>query len=199
MKRFTLYLVWLCACALSSAQAADPQTDKEKLSYALGAFFGQTVSRQDMDLDIPAFLQAVEDVLSGAQTRLRGEEMQQILSDYQAREQQQRAAVADRNKQEGARYLAENKQQEGVRTLASGLQYKILKAGAPLIGVQCHPVEPAQANRRIMPIKFAEPCRQWPVQPSGLSSRVNSISSLALASSDGTGFSRSKIKFLRRS
>ena len=55
MKRFTLYLVWLCAVALSSAQAADPQTDKEKLSYALGAFFGQTVSRQDMDLDVPAF------------------------------------------------------------------------------------------------------------------------------------------------
>ena len=92
MKRFTLYLVWLCGVVLSSAQAADPQTDKEKLSYALGAFFGQTVSRQDMELDIPAFLQAVEDVLSGAQTRLSGEQMQQILSDYQTREQQQRAA-----------------------------------------------------------------------------------------------------------
>ena len=130
MKRFTLYLVWLCAGVLSSAQAADPRTDKEKLSYALGAFFGQTVSRQDMDLDIPAFLQAVEDVLSGAETRLSGEQMQQILSDYQTREQQQRAAAADRNKQDGARYLAENKQKEGVRTLASGLQYKIIKAGA---------------------------------------------------------------------
>ena len=130
MKRFTLYLVWLCAIALGSAQAADPQTDKEKLSYALGAFFGQTVSRQDMDLDIPAFLQAVEDVLSGAETRLSGEQMQQILSDYQTREQQQRAAAADRNKQDGARYLAENKQKAGVQTLPSGLQYKILKAGA---------------------------------------------------------------------
>lgn len=130
MKRFTLYLVWLCGAVLTSAEAADPQTEQEKLSYALGAFFGQTVSRQNMELDIPAFLQAVEDILSGAETRLGGEEMRQILSDYQTREQQQRAAAADRNEQDGIRYLEDNKRKEGVKTLPSGLQYKIIKAGA---------------------------------------------------------------------
>ena len=130
MKRFTLYFVWLCGAALASAEAADPQTEQEKLSYALGAFFGQTVSRQNMELDIPAFLQAVEDILSGAESRLGGEEMRQILSDYQTREQRQRAAAADRNQQDGVRYLADNKLKEGVKTLASGLQYKIIKAGA---------------------------------------------------------------------
>ena len=95
MKRFTLYLVWLCAVVLSSAQAADPQTDKEKLSYALGAFFGQQVNQANPELDIPAFpeldipafLQALEDVLSGAQTRLSGEQIQQIFSDYLTGEQ----------------------------------------------------------------------------------------------------------------
>ena len=130
MKRFTLYLVWLCGAVLASAEAADPQTEQEKLSYALGAFFGQTVSRQNMELDIPAFLQAVEDILSGAETRLGGEEMRQILSDYQTREQQQRAAAANRNEQDGLRYLEDNKRKEGVKTLPSGLQYKIIKAGA---------------------------------------------------------------------
>lgn len=130
MKRFTLYLAWLCGAVLASAQAADPQTEQEKLSYALGAFFGQTVSRQNMELDIPAFLQAVEDILSGAETRLSGEEMRQILSDYQTREQQQRAAAANRNEQDGIRYLEDNKRKEGVKTLPSGLQYKIIKAGA---------------------------------------------------------------------
>lgn len=130
MKRFTLYLVWLCGAVLTGAQAADPQTEQEKLSYALGAFFGQTVSRQNMELDIPAFLQAVEDILSGAETRLSGEEMRQILSDYQTREQQQRAAAANRNEQDGIRYLEDNKRKEGVKTLPSGLQYKIIKAGA---------------------------------------------------------------------
>lgn len=129
MKRFTFYLVWLCGAVLASAEAADPQTEQEKLSYALGAFFGQTVSRQNMELDIPAFLQAVEDILSGAETRLGGEEMRQILSDYQTREQRQRAAAADRNKQDGVRYLEDNKRKEGVKTLPSGLQYKIIKAG----------------------------------------------------------------------
>ena len=130
MKRFTLYLVWLCGAVLASAEAADPQTEQEKLSYALGAFFGQTVSRQNMELDIPAFLQAVEDILSGAESRLSGEEMRQILSDYQTREQQQRAAAANRNEQDGLRYLEDNKRKEGVKTLPSGLQYKIIKAGA---------------------------------------------------------------------
>lgn len=130
MKRFTLYLVWLCGAVLASAEAADPQTEQEKLSYALGAFFGQTVSRQNMELDIPAFLQAVEDILSGAETRLSGEEMRQILSAYQTREQQQRAAAANRNEQDGLRYLEDNKRKEGVKTLPSGLQYKIIKAGA---------------------------------------------------------------------
>ena len=130
MKRFRRHLIWLFGAVLVNTHAADLETDKEKLSYSLGIFFGQTVSRQDMELDIPAFLQAVEDSLSGAETRLSGAEMQQILSDYQRQEQQQRAAQANRNRQDGARYLEENKQKAGFKTLPSGLQYKIIKAGA---------------------------------------------------------------------
>jgi len=112
-----------------SAQAAKIETDKEKLSYSLGLFFGQSVTRQDMDLDTPAFMQAVEDVLTGAEKKMTLDEMQQILSDYQKKEQQERVAHANNNKQDGIKYLAENKKKEGVTELESGLQYKVIKSG----------------------------------------------------------------------
>lgn len=112
-----------------SAYAAKVETDTEKLSYSMGIFFGQSVSRQNMDLDTPAFLQAVEDVLNKNELKLDKEEMQQILSDYQKKEQEERATQAVTNKVEGEKYLAENKNKEGVTTLESGLQYKIITAG----------------------------------------------------------------------
>ena len=52
-----------------------------------------------------------------------------------------------------------------LRGRATQMDNSVIQGRAPLIGVQCRPVEPAQAKRRIMPIKFAKPCRQRPVQP----------------------------------
>ncbi|MCZ6804655.1 MAG: FKBP-type peptidyl-prolyl cis-trans isomerase [Proteobacteria bacterium] len=112
-----------------SAQAAKIETDKEKLSYAMGFFFGQSVTRQDMDPDTPAFMQAVEDILTGAETKMTKDEMQQILSDYRKKEQQERVAHANNNKQDGIKYLEENKKKTGVTELESGLQYKVIKSG----------------------------------------------------------------------
>ncbi len=112
-----------------SAHAAKVETDIEKLSYSMGIFFGQSVSRQNMDLDTPAFLQAVEDVLNKSELKLDKEEMQQILADYQKKEQEERSTQAVTNKVDGEKYLAENKTKEGVITLDSGLQYKVITAG----------------------------------------------------------------------
>ncbi len=112
-----------------SANAAKIETDIEKLSYSMGIFFGQSVSRQNMGLDTPAFLQAVEDVLNKSELKLDKEEMQQILSDYQKKEQEERSKQTISNKVDGEKYLAENKTKDGVTTLESGLQYKIITAG----------------------------------------------------------------------
>ena len=109
--------------------AAKLESDLEKLSYSMGIFFGQTVSRQQMNLDTPAFLQAVEDVLNNSELKMDKEEMQQILADYQKKEQEQRAVQATSNKAIGEKYLEENAKKEGVVTLDSGLQYKIVTAG----------------------------------------------------------------------
>ena len=84
---------------------------------------------QGMELDNPAFLQAVEDVLSNSELKLSKEEMQQILSDFQKKEQEELAAAASNNKASGEKFLAENKSKDGVKTTESGLQYKVVTAG----------------------------------------------------------------------
>ncbi|MCG8379554.1 MAG: FKBP-type peptidyl-prolyl cis-trans isomerase [Proteobacteria bacterium] len=122
-------ILLLFSLSIPNVYAAKVETDKQKLSYAMGVFFGQSVSRQDMDLDITAFMQAVEDILKGSELKLSRSEMQQILSDYQKKEQEQRVAQANDNKQNGIKYLEQNKKKDGVVALPNGLQYKIIKEG----------------------------------------------------------------------
>ena len=112
---------------ITNTYAVKIETDLEKLSYSMGIYFGQTVNSQEMEIDIPAFMQAVEDVLNNAEKKMTDDEMKKILSTYQKMEQDQRAAESDSNKIKGKKYLAENKDKEGVITLPSGLQYKIIK------------------------------------------------------------------------
>ncbi len=122
-------LVLILSFTFMQVHAAKVETDLEKLSYSMGVFFGQTVSRQNMDLDTPAFLQAIEDILNSKELKLDKAEMQQILSDYQKKEQEERLAKSNSNTTAGENYLAENKKKEGVVELDSGLQYKIINAG----------------------------------------------------------------------
>ena len=101
---------------ITNTYAVKIETDLEKLSYSMGIYFGQTVNSQEMEIDIPAFMQAVEDVLNNAEKKMTDGEMKKILSTYQKMEQDQRAAESDSNKIKGEKYLAENKNKEGVIT-----------------------------------------------------------------------------------
>jgi len=107
--------------------ALEIETDEQKLSYSMGIFFGQTVIRQEMEIDIPAFMQAVEDVLNKSEKKLSDDEMQKIINTYQKKEQDKRVALSGNNKVDGERFLVENRNKEGVVVLPSGLQYKIIK------------------------------------------------------------------------
>jgi len=129
MKLLKYTFALILSITFINAHAAKVETDLEKLSYSMGVFFGQNVAQQNLKLDIPAFVQAVEDILSGAEAKMSPDEMQQVLSNYQKKEQDERAAQANDNKLDGGKYLAENKKKEGVIELESGLQYKVIKAG----------------------------------------------------------------------
>jgi FKBP-type peptidyl-prolyl cis-trans isomerase FklB len=129
MNIFKSTLVLILSFSFMPAHAEKVESDLEKLSYSMGIFFAQSVSRQGMELDTAAFIQAIEDTLNNNELKLNKDEMQQILADYQKKEQEELAEQAGSNKASGEKYLADHKKKEGVVTLDSGLQYKIIKAG----------------------------------------------------------------------
>ena len=79
--RFTVFI--FLYPIITNVYAVKIETDLEKLSYSMGIFFGQSVNRQEMEIDIPAFMQAVEDVLNNAEKKLTDDEMQKIINAYQ--------------------------------------------------------------------------------------------------------------------
>lgn len=130
-KVFLCFLLTIFSLSTASVwAAAELNTEKQKLSYALGAYFSQGISQQGVDMDIPAFMQAVEDVLNKAQLKLSDEELQAVLTQYQEKLANERNASANNNKAAGENFLAENGKKEGVTTLPNGIQYKVLKEGS---------------------------------------------------------------------
>lgn len=115
--------------SLSVYADAELSSDKQKLSYAMGALFSQNLDQKQLELDIPAFLQAIEDSLKNAEPKMTTQEMQEILTKFQEEESKQLAALAEKNLADGKKFLEENKGKEGVTELPSGLQYKIVSEG----------------------------------------------------------------------
>lgn len=102
------------------------KTDKDKLSYALGADLGSQLRKQSVDVDPALFSKGLGDALSGSQMLLNEKEVFTAVIGLQTSLRQKAVAV---NKKAGDAFRTENAKKDGVVTLPSGLQYKILKAG----------------------------------------------------------------------
>jgi FKBP-type peptidyl-prolyl cis-trans isomerase FklB len=127
---FTLiFTATLFFTASFSAVAADYKNDKEKYSYAIGFQIGNNLKREDADVDIDAIAQGIKDVLSGADLKVKMEDMQAVVMKVQKQQQAKRQAKGEKAKKEGAEFLAKNKKKKGVKELENGIQYKILKEG----------------------------------------------------------------------
>jgi FKBP-type peptidyl-prolyl cis-trans isomerase FklB len=109
-------------------------TKKEKVSYAIGADLGGKLKSSSIDVDPNILTRALKDSLTGVKPAMTDDEIRATLSDLtkdlQAKQATLNKEKADKNKQEGEAFLAANKTKEGVVALPSGLQYKIIKAGA---------------------------------------------------------------------
>jgi FKBP-type peptidyl-prolyl cis-trans isomerase len=116
-----------------SQQGVVLNTQKDKISYAVGMNIGANLHRQSVDVDPAILLQGLKDGLAGNKPLLTEEEARTLLTQLQEDTRKQQAEKAQQmssaNKAEGETFLAANKTKEGVITLPSGLQYKILKAG----------------------------------------------------------------------
>jgi FKBP-type peptidyl-prolyl cis-trans isomerase FklB len=108
-------------------------TQKDKVSYAIGMNIGTAMKRDAVDVDTVILLRGLKDALAGSKPLLTDQEAQSVMTALQAdlrkKQELQQQQAADTNKKEGEAFLAANKTKEGVVALPSGLQYKILQEG----------------------------------------------------------------------
>ena len=102
------------------------KVDMEKVSYILGRSIAGDFQRQEVDIDVEAFLEAFRGAMAGEPSRIRVAEMQQIMEGFKGlMQERQRSAASEK----GKAFLAENRKQAGVVETASGLQYRVIQEG----------------------------------------------------------------------
>ena len=109
------------------------KTDKDKLSYALGADMGTNMKKFEIEVNADLYMKGMKDALSGSNVLLTEQEIKAVImslqKDLQAKQQEKMKAQGEKNKKDGEAFLAENKKKEGVKTLPSGLEYKVITEG----------------------------------------------------------------------
>jgi FKBP-type peptidyl-prolyl cis-trans isomerase FklB len=106
---------------------------EQKLSYIVGTNLAGQFKRDELKFDVNAFTLAIDDVMSGTESRLSQEQVQAavetVQQQAQAKQQLAQQAVSDKNKADGLAYLEANANKEGVVITESGLQYKEIVSG----------------------------------------------------------------------
>jgi FKBP-type peptidyl-prolyl cis-trans isomerase FklB len=113
-----------------NAQDAAPQSQNDKLSYAIGVQVAGGIKSQGIDVNPEMVARGVRDALAGSTLLLSEAEIDAVIfsleRDMRLQQEAARAEAMERNKVAGDAFLAENAKKEGVVSLPSGLQYKIL-------------------------------------------------------------------------
>lgn len=137
MRQFIRILVAALGLWVGVAVAADSSalpTKNDRLSYALGVETGKSFKNHGINVNTTAFSQGLQDALNGNNTLLTNDEINQELKDFErsasTKLKAQMQQSAQKNQQFSGAFLDANKQRPGVVTTPSGLQYKIITAGA---------------------------------------------------------------------
>jgi FKBP-type peptidyl-prolyl cis-trans isomerase FklB len=121
---------------VNAVRAADDKPafkdSKDKNSYAVGANWGNSLKRQEVNVDLELLIKGLREGFDG-HSALTDEELKQCMmalnQEIRSHQQEKRKELGEKNKQEGEKFLAENKTKPGVITLPDGLQYKVLAQG----------------------------------------------------------------------
>ncbi|WP_211236344.1 FKBP-type peptidyl-prolyl cis-trans isomerase [Desulfovibrio inopinatus] len=129
----------LLTMAVSSALAQDVklESDKDKISYALGYNIAEGLKRDGFDVDTDIFIAGLRDAGKEGEPQLSREDMMAIIEKFKTeliakkREEAKKQAeeLAKKNLEEGKAFLDENAKKEGVTVTPSGLQYEVLQSG----------------------------------------------------------------------
>jgi FKBP-type peptidyl-prolyl cis-trans isomerase FklB len=130
----TALLVTLSGTSVS-ALADDTKLNSvdKKASYALGSDLAKNFQQQGVEIDIPALVLGMQDVMENKSLRLTDAEMQQAVNEVKKQVMQKQAEarkkLAEDNAQKGEAFLAKNKKRDDVKVTKSGLQYRIIEPG----------------------------------------------------------------------
>jgi FKBP-type peptidyl-prolyl cis-trans isomerase FklB len=131
-----LLLLGLAACQKAGAKALkkeDLDSQKKKVSYAIGLDIGKNFKTRSMDIDIAILFEGLKDAQKTGEPLLSTDEIQKVMTQFQQDmmkvEQEKRQAAGLDNKAKEAAFLKENAAKPGVMVTASGLQYKVITEG----------------------------------------------------------------------
>jgi FKBP-type peptidyl-prolyl cis-trans isomerase FklB len=128
--------VALAVLAVGSAYAGqEPNLESatNRTSYAIGVDMARNFKKQGIDIDPELILRGMKDGYAD-KVLISDKDIRRAMNSFQSEVRQKmtqtRRLAADDNKARGAEFLAANKAKPGVTTLASGLQYRVINAGA---------------------------------------------------------------------
>jgi FKBP-type peptidyl-prolyl cis-trans isomerase FklB len=125
-----------------AAEKPAPTNQLDKVSYAVGINFGNTLKSAGFEVDADVMAQAVKDVLAGHELKMTEQQSQEVIGEYRnqvrAKRDADRIQKAAKNRAAGEKFLAENARKPGVKihsvTMPDGttadMQYKVLTDGA---------------------------------------------------------------------
>ena len=131
--RSRLALTILFMLASGSVLAQDVNTEKGKLSYAVGWDIGADIARRSTEFDVESLIAAIRDVVAEKEPKVSAEEMQTLLAALQekvrAEQVEQFRVLSEKNQAESEAFLEANKSKTGIVALPSGVQYRIIEEG----------------------------------------------------------------------
>ncbi len=132
MKLRLLVAATLAALTLTAGavSAQDTTSEKGKLSYAIGFRIGMDVAQlqaRGEQVDVATVIKALQDAVAKKDPAVPAEQLGLSIVNMQKR---LAARALAENKTKSDTFLAQNKAKAGVKTLASGVQYRVIEAGA---------------------------------------------------------------------
>ncbi|MGS1078545.1 FKBP-type peptidyl-prolyl cis-trans isomerase N-terminal domain-containing protein [Pseudoxanthomonas beigongshangi] len=166
MKLRSLVVAVAAFAMAGSALAQDTTSEKGKLSYYFGYDYGNNLAEltgRGEQLDINTVIKGLQDAYAKKQPALTADQLKPALEAFQKREQQRAQTakaeydkVAAENKTKSDQFLAQNKAKSGVQSLPSGVQYRVIEAGAG--------AKPTQASTVSLEVAGPYPFGQKPAE-----------------------------------
>ncbi|MCW8926800.1 MAG: FKBP-type peptidyl-prolyl cis-trans isomerase [Xanthomonadales bacterium] len=131
--RSTLALTILIMLVSGSVLAQGVETDKDKLSYAVGWDIGADIKRRSTEFNVESLITAIRDAVAENDPKVSVEEMRTLLTDLQekvrAEQVEQFRKLSEENQAKSEAFLEANKSKTGIVVLPSGVQYRIIEEG----------------------------------------------------------------------